>query len=131
MRYFKLLLAAICLAVAVLFFVQNYELLSMPTTLKLNFEIVAFFGMSIPLYALILGAFGLGVLLSLIFLIIDKIHCSRQIRSYRKKLKALEQEVNSLRNLPLSEQGFGGGLSRESGDDPLGGSVHNPEDSQV
>lgn len=104
MRYVKLLLLVLCLAAAALFFIQNQTLLLSSLGLKLDIFVVKFLLPDIPLYALVLGAFVFGALLSLLFLLVDRFHTASQLRSCRKRLRSLEEEVNSLRNLPLQDE---------------------------
>ena len=107
MRYVKLFFLVLFLGVAVLFLIQNYETLTRQFQLELNFYFFALLGPALPLYIVILGAFLLGVALSLIFFLMDKITSAGQLKACRRKLARLEQEVTSLRNLPLLEQPFG------------------------
>ena len=107
MRYVKLFFLVLFLGVATLFLVQNYDILTQQFQLELNLYFFALLGPALPLYIVILGAFLLGVFLSLIFFIIDKFQAAGQLKACRRKLTRLEQEVTSLRNLPLQEQPFG------------------------
>lgn len=113
MRFLKLVLELILLVlllvVAGLFFMENNAVLTAPLELYLTFFSVQFLGYGIPTYAIFIGAFVLGSLLSLFFLTFDKIRSSRELKVCRRRLACLEQEVTSLRNLPLQEQGFGQG----------------------
>ncbi len=104
MRYIKLVLLVVSLTIAALFFIQNQALLLSTLGLKVDLYVVKFLTPAVPLYGVIISAFVLGMVLSLIFLLIDKIHCSSQLRSCRKRLRSLEEEVTSLRNLPLQDK---------------------------
>jgi putative membrane protein len=101
----------LCLGTASLFFIQNQTLLLSTMGLKLDLFVVKFVVPEVPLYSVIVGSFFFGAVLCLFFLLMDKIHCASQLRSCRKRLRSLEEEVNSLRNLPLQ------------GQDPLASSV--------
>lgn len=116
MRYIKLILLALSLAVVALFFIQNQALLLSTLGLKIDLFLVKLITPSVPLYAVIVGAFVLGLLLSLVFLLIDKIHYSSQLRTCRKRLRSLEEEVNSLRNLPLQDSDSMGTGTEDSAD---------------
>ncbi|MGE4553645.1 MAG: hypothetical protein AB7D57_11065 [Desulfovibrionaceae bacterium] len=134
MRYVKLAALVILLAVAGLFFMQNDAVLTAPLELDLDLYFVQFLGHAVPTYAIFIGAFLVGWVLSLIFLVLDKIQSARQLKACRRKLASLEQEVTSLRNLPLSEQGFGqsglggSGVADTAGTSTLGG-VDKPADA--
>ena len=104
MRYVKLILLVLGLGLAALFFIQNQVLLLSSLDLKLDLYMVKFLLLDIPFYGVVVGAFAIGIVLSLIFLIIDKIQNSSQLRTCRKRLRSLEEEVNSLRNLPLQDR---------------------------
>lgn len=106
MRYVKLVILALCVAAALLFFIQNDAQFTASLNLKFDLYIAKFVGMGIPLYALVLGAFLVGIFLSLIYFVSEKIAAARELRACNKKMRSLEQELNSLRNLPLSDQGY-------------------------
>ncbi len=104
MRYIKLVLLVAGLTVAALFFIQNQALLLSTLGLKLDLYLVKFLTPAVPLYGVMIAAFVLGMTLSLIFLFIDKIQGSSQLRQCRKRMRSLEEEVTSLRNLPLQDK---------------------------
>ncbi|MBU1247111.1 MAG: LapA family protein [Proteobacteria bacterium] len=104
MRYVKLILLVLGLGLAALFFIQNQILLLSSLDLKLDLYLVKFLLRDIPFYGVVVGAFVIGIVLCLFFLIIDKIQNSSQLRTCRKRLRSLEEEVISLRNLPLQDK---------------------------
>lgn len=57
-----------------------------------------------PLWGVLLGAFGAGVLLGGGALLYQLLRQALTARRYRKAVGALEAEVHQLRNLPLSEE---------------------------
>lgn len=113
MRFIKVLFLILLFVVSMVFFVQNTETLSQGIQLKLDFKYVEYYSVKLPEYLLILGAFALGGLLTLVYFLIDKIRTSRQLKHCRSQLDALQQELNSLRNLPLESQGYGAGDEEE------------------
>lgn len=122
MRYVKLILLVICLGTAALFFIQNQTLLLSTLGLKVDLYLIKFITPDVPLYAVIICSFIIGVLISLFFLLVDKIHISSQLRTCRKRLRSLEEEVNSLRNLPLqNEDSLGSVAAEPQGDDEIMG----------
>ena len=108
MRYIKVLALVLFFIVAMIFFVQNTEVLSTSLQLKYNLFNWQWVSIPIPFYVLVLFAFGIGAILSMFYFIVEKMRQSRELRNCRHKLKDLEQEVNSLRNLPLEEQNYPG-----------------------
>jgi hypothetical protein len=114
MRYVKLAILALCVAVGVLFFMQNDAQFTAMLNIKLDLYAVKLVGAGIPLYAVVVGAFLLGVLLSLLYFVIEKINSTRQLRACNKKMRSLEQELTSLRNLPLNDTNYSNGFGTDS-----------------
>ena len=114
MRYVKLAILALCVAVGVLFFMQNDAQFTAMLNIKLDLYAVKLVGAGIPLYAVVVGAFLLGVLLSLLYFVIEKINSTRQLRACNKKMRSLEQELTSLRNLPLNDTNYSNGFGADS-----------------
>lgn len=111
MRYIKVLALVLFFIFSMIFFVQNTEVLSTSLQLKYNLFKWSWVSLPLPYYVLLLFAFGIGAILSMFYFIFEKIRQNRELRKYRNKLKDLEQEVNSLRNLPLEEQNYPGEAS--------------------
>ena len=86
-----------------LFFVQNNQPLS--TSVVLEFSLVALhlYSLPLPLYILVLGAFLLGAVLTLAFLLVDRIRLGLELKTLRTRYAALEDEALSLRTLPLNQ----------------------------
>lgn len=101
MRYVKVIFLILLFFFSMLFFIQNTELITTTISLKLNILGKIFETNPIPIYLIALVAFVLGAILTLIYLIADKLKLNKQIRDYRQKITELEKELNSLRNLPL------------------------------
>lgn len=106
MKYLRVAALILLFFFSMLFFVQNHELLS--TTVRLTLDI---FGLElqskeIPYYLIVLLAFAAGGFISLVYLLAEKIRLSREVRRCKDKIKALEEEVNSLRNMPLEDDSF-------------------------
>jgi hypothetical protein len=62
----------------------------------------------LPLYAALLGAFVIGALITLSSAVMTRVRLGSELRRANRKVKELEQEVNSLRKLPLQKNGQGG-----------------------
>lgn len=97
MRYIKLLILAILIFFAVLFFVQNQEPLSQEMTLTLNlFFVPPFTSIPLPFYFVAIGSFVIGCLLSGLWLFWDKVTSTGRVIRLRSKVKSLKREVESL-----------------------------------
>jgi len=106
MKYLRVAALILLFFFSMLFFVQNHELLS--TTVRLTLQI---FGLElhskeIPYYLIVLLAFVAGGFISLAYLLAEKIRLSSEVRRSKSKIKDLEEEVNSLRNIPLDDDNY-------------------------
>jgi len=63
---------------------------------------LVFLQLSVPLWAALLGAFGLGALSAGASLVYELAKKSFAARRYRKQMAGLESEIHQLRNLPLA-----------------------------
>ena len=104
MKTVKVVLLAIIFIFLLLFLFQNYNALLSTTTLELNlFGPLHLRSTPIPLYALILGSVLLGVLVTAFYFGIGSYRSRQNLRSLRKQNYTLQEELNSLRNLPITD----------------------------
>jgi len=103
MRYLKFLALLLLFVTSMLFFVQNNQPLS--TAVQLEFNIVAahLYSLPLPLYLLVLGGFLLGALFCLAFFLVDRIRMGLELKTLRTRYATLEDEVLSLRTIPLNQ----------------------------
>ena len=118
MRFLKVLILVLLFFFSMMFFVQNTEVLSQTMALRFNLFVRSWETMPLPFYfLLLLGVLG-GGLFTLTYFFAEKMRLTKQLREYKEKSARLEQEVNSLRNLPLEEQSYpsasGEGMSGEN-----------------
>ncbi|MCF8038449.1 MAG: LapA family protein [Desulfohalobiaceae bacterium] len=104
MRYAKVLVVVLLFLFGIIFFMQNTQFINTTITLQFNFLGINWSSSPIPIYLFILLAFGIGVLVSLIYFFLDKFRQGRELKWYKARVKSLEQEINSLRTLPLENQ---------------------------
>ena len=96
------LLFIVVLLVAFLF--QNYNAFLATTTLEFRvFGLRDFRSMPIPLYGLILGCIFGGGLVTALYFGLGNFRMRGTLRSLQRKNNSLEEELNSLRNLPITE----------------------------
>ncbi|MBN2141357.1 MAG: LapA family protein [Desulfovibrionaceae bacterium] len=108
MRYLKIVLLVLFFVISMIFFIQNNDILSQKIVLGLNVLFLDLHSAEMPLYFMILAAFLLGAILTTAHFLVEKLRLSNQLRTCRARLSGLEEEVNSLRNLPLDEQSYSG-----------------------
>jgi len=120
MRYVKVLVLVLFFFVAMVFFVQNTEILTKSISLKFSVFALKWSSSPIPIYLYILIAFVLGVVLSTIYFAVDKLRKSKEIKRNRQQIKSLQEEVNSLRPKSLHGQTSESEAGLHSPPQPLG-----------
>ncbi len=107
MRYVRVALLILLFFFAMLFFVQNHELLS--KTVKLHLEIFGteFTSTDIPYYLIVLLGFLAGGVISLVYLLGEKIRMNGEVKRCKARIADLEKEITSLRNMPLEDDSLG------------------------
>jgi putative membrane protein len=108
MRYVKVLLLVLVFVVSMVFFVQNTETLGQKLVLTLDLPGLSLTSVGLPVYLITLLAFLLGALFSLAYFLLEMLRLSGQLRACRGRIAAIEEEVNSLRNLPLEDHSLTG-----------------------
>ncbi len=103
MRYLKSLALILIFVISMLFFVQNNEPFSTAVVLEFNVVFAHLYSLPLPVYILVLGAFLIGALLTLSFLLVDRVRLGFELKTLRTRYAALEDEVLSLRTLPLNQ----------------------------
>lgn len=97
MRFLKVLILVVAIFLALVFLFQNQTALSQDMVLTLNlFFVPPMSSIPLPFYFLIIAGFVLGALLSICFLVWDKVHNSARLMKARWRIGQLEREVASL-----------------------------------
>jgi len=104
MRYIKVLLLTLFFFISMIFFIQNDEMLSSNLILKLELFGLNFVSRELPFYLIVLLSFVVGSVFSMTYFLVEKLRLSRELKASKAKLAGLEQEVTSLRNLPLEKE---------------------------
>ena len=103
MRYVKFLVLILVFILSMFFFVQNNAPLSAVVVLELNLILVHFYSLPLPVYVLVLLGFFLGAVFCLAFLLFERIRLGLELKSLRTRYSTLEDEVLTLRTLPLNQ----------------------------
>ena len=104
MRYVKVIALVLFFFVAMVFFVQNTEILTKSIQLKFSVFALQWSSSPIPIYLYILIAFVLGVVLTTAYFGLDKLRLSKEIKHHRQQIQSMQNELNSLRPSSLQEQ---------------------------
>lgn len=104
MRFIKVLFLLFLFVFSILFFSQNSGVLLQELQLVLNIPyVVTLHSLPLPFGVIVLAAFTAGCLLTVVYFAMDKFRSSAKLKECRTRMASLEQELNSLRNLPISE----------------------------
>lgn len=106
MRYLKFVALLAFFVLTMTVFAQNMEALKAVVPLALTLAGASWFSIEYPVYFLILGAFFLGGMLTVFFFFLERMRLSKDLAKCRGRMATLEQEVNSLRTLPLEDKGY-------------------------
>ena len=106
MRYLKFVALLAFFVLTMTLFAQNMDELKVVVPLSLHLAGASWFSIEYPVYFLILGAFFLGGILTVFFFFLERLRLSKELAKSRGRMATLEQEVNSLRTLPLEDKGY-------------------------
>ncbi|UCF03004.1 MAG: LapA family protein [Deltaproteobacteria bacterium] len=103
MKPVKWVLLLLLMVLLIVFLFQNYEAFLSATTLELRLPALPpLTSRPIPLYGLILGSVFGGGLLTALYLGLSNFRIRRTLRSAQRQNDSLQEELNSLRNLPIT-----------------------------
>jgi uncharacterized integral membrane protein len=104
MKHVKAIIVILFLLVVVIVAVQNYQELIKPITFKINLLFFEAETSGLPVFLVSIFTFLLGVLSLWIYGISERLDYRRQIKMLMKDVRDKEQELNSLRNLPVTSE---------------------------
>ncbi len=111
MRYLKFLGLVLVFFLSMLFFVENNAILSQKYTFSLDLYFVQLVSVGLRLDFMLLISFSIGAIFAAIYFLLSKLSMGRELRARKSKMAELEQELTSLRNLPLDEQDYSSSAS--------------------
>ena len=107
MKHLKFILAIIIMLAIVILVVENYEALSTRVVFKIDLFTLHYQSLMISLYYIVPIAFLIGVLITGLYGMVERFHLKRQIKDLIKESKEKSEELNSLRNLPITSDDVG------------------------
>ena len=139
MRYIKVLLLAVVFFLALVFFFQNQGALSQSMVLTLNlFFIPAMSSIALPFYFLVIAAFACGALMTLGFLVWDKVSLTARLMKHKWQISSLERELEKTKKKLGADTARAQFLSKNGKPDaaapaagPVAASVAAAEESMV
>ena len=104
MKSVKWVVMLLLMVLLIVFLFQNYEAFLSATTLELRLPALPpLTSRPIPLYGLILGSVFGGGLMTALYLGLGNFRSRRKLRSVQRQNDSLQEELKSLRNLPITE----------------------------
>ena len=104
MKIVKWVVLLLLIILLIVFLIQNIDAILAPTTFEFRlFWLLHVSSKPIPLYALILGSIFGGGLMTAIYLGLGNFRLRSSLRSLERQNSGLQEELNSLRNLPITE----------------------------
>ena len=105
MRFIKVLFLLFLFVFSILFFSQNNDALLQALVLKLEIPYaMTLHSIPLPFGVLILAAFVAGSLLTMVYFAVDKFRSGANLKECKTRMASLEQELNSLRTMPITEE---------------------------
>ena len=102
MNHLKWILGILLLMLAFIVAVQNYETLVNPVPFKLNFYFFEYQTSGMPLSLVAIITFLIGLFSAWLYGIKERFFFKKQIKSLTKEAQEKDNELNSLRNLPVT-----------------------------
>ncbi len=106
MKILKNMAYTLIVVLAFVFFMQNYPTLSTPISIRYDLYFFQVELLPFPVWSIILLSFSLGVMLAVFFGLYERYMIKQNAKSKTREVARLEKEVNSLRNLPITEEKF-------------------------
>jgi lipopolysaccharide assembly protein A len=104
MKPVKWVVLLLLMVLLIVFLIQNIEAILAATTFEFRlFGLLHVSSKPIPLYALILGSIFGGGLMTAIYLGLGNFRLRSSLRSLERQNSSLQEELKSLRNLPITE----------------------------
>jgi len=104
MKHVRVVLIILFVLLIIVVAVQNYAVMATTVTFRLN---LLFFNHETPpmsLYLVVIIAFLLGVIFTGFYGISERFRLKRQIKLLKKESRGKDQELQSLRNLPVTAE---------------------------
>jgi putative membrane protein len=106
MKILKGMVYTLIIVLAFVFFMENYPTLSATISIRYNLYFFQVESIPFPVWSVILLSFLLGVVLAGFFGLYERYVIKQNARNKTREVARLEKEVNSLRNLPITEERF-------------------------
>ena len=105
MKHIKFLLLVFIMLGVFIILVQNHESFSTTVTFKIDPKFTdPYHTPPMSIYLISLMAFILGVVITWVFNLLERLQLKKQMNNLRKELREKDNELNSLRNMPITSE---------------------------
>ena len=104
MKHLKFMLAIILMLLVIILIVQNHEAMSTKVAFKVKLLFLDYQSTEMSLYYVVTISFLFGVIIVGLYGMMERFHLMRQIRVLTHASREKDQELNSLRNLPITTE---------------------------
>ena len=103
MRFLKALWLTVFFFFSIIFFIQNNDVLSKPMSLRFDFYYFDYVwsNTAVPFFFIILVAFVAGAIVTLGYLVMDRVRLKMEFSRCRRVVRRQEKELKKLRAIPL------------------------------
>ena len=101
MKYIKFLVYAFIMFVVVVLLVENHDAFNTKVVLKADLLFGKYESSEISIYLISTIAFTIGLIITWIYFLLERIQFRKQIRLLKNESKEKDKELNSLRNLAI------------------------------
>ena len=110
MKYIKFLVYALIIFVVVVLLVENHEAFNTKVIFKADLVFGKYESPEISIYIISAIAFILGLIITWVFFLLERLQLRKQIKRLRNEIKEKDKELNSLRNLPITSENITPGV---------------------
>ena len=107
MKHLKAILVILFVLFIIIVAVQNYKAFSTTVNFKVDLIFASYESSGMSLYFVAVITFLIGILFAGFYGIAERFRLKNQIKKLIKDAKEKEEELNSLRNLPLTGEDMG------------------------
>ncbi len=109
MRHLRGIVVILFILLVIVVAVQNYQAFSTPVSFRVNLVFFQWESAAMSLYLVAVITFLIGVIASGCYGIAERFRLKKQIQALVKEAKEKDNELNSLRNLPVTTDDIGSG----------------------
>jgi ATP adenylyltransferase len=104
MKHLRALLVILFVLLVIVIAVQNYQQMATKINFKVDLLFFRYESAPMSVYLIAIISFLLGVIFSGLYGVTERFRLKRQIRYLMKESKEKDEELNSLRNLPVTSE---------------------------